>query len=299
MTENPTHKDKLKWYFLGLLLLVNTILWYIALTEGKSHLTFQMLNVGQGDSILIESPTGVQVLIDAGPGRGVLREISSVLPFYDRHIDMIVLTHPDKDHYEGFVSILKKYKTSVLLEPGTDNPSSGYSYFENLVKEKNIPAVLARSGQVVDLGGGAYLQILFPDRDVSGLEINDSSIVMKLVFGETSILLTGDSPEKIESYLLSIEKNLLDSDILKVGHHGSKTSSSLAFVSAVSPDFALISSGKENSYGHPHKEVLDVFEDLNVPAYDTCDNGKITLISDGKNFSFKNKNLKEVKVGCK
>lgn len=300
MESRQTHfKENFRWYLLAILVGISLILWVIALRYEAGKLNFHVLYVGQGDALLIESPTGIQVLIDAGPGNSILREASKILPFYDRHVDMIILTHPDRDHYEGFISFLKKYKTDVLLHPGTKNDSSGYSEFENIILNKKIPTVLARRGQIVDLGGGAYLKIFFPDRDVSGIAINDSSIVMKLVYGDTSVLLQGDSPEKIESYLLSLGRDDLDSDILKVGHHGSKTSSIVDYVSAVSPEFVVISSGKNNSYGHPHKEVLDVFKELSIPAYNTCDNGPITMESDGKNFILKNKNLVESNVGCK
>jgi competence protein ComEC len=172
-------------------------------------------------------------------------------------------------------------------------------FFKKKIKQKNIPKTLARRGQTIDIGGGAYIQILFPDRNVEQVSPNTGSIVMKLIYGDTSVLLQGDSVASIEQYLLELDGDYLKSDILKVGHHGSKTSSVKEYVEKVSPKWAVISSGKDNSYGHPHKEVLEVFNSLNVPAYNTCNNGALYFESDGKNFVMKNRNPKNSVVGCK
>lgn len=246
-------------------------------------MTVAFLNVGQGDSIFIESPTGVQVIVDGGPAKNLMKEIPHVLPFYDRHIDMIVVTNPDKDHYEGFIGFLKKYSVDVVLEPGTTNPSDTYATLESEIKNRNIPKVIALRGQVVDLGGGAYLEIIFPDRDISGLGANDGSLVMRLVYGDTSVMLQGDSTAKIEEYLVTLGGNL-DSNILKTGHHGSKTSTTESYVEAVSPEWAIISAGNGNSYGHPHQETLDTLNKEKVKILGTYDLGRIVFESDGKEF---------------
>lgn len=316
----------LRWYVLLLLLLLSAVLWSVVLRENRhGFLTFAVLNIGQGDSLFIESPTGTQVLVDGGPDKNLMKEISAVMPWYDRHIDMLVVTNPDKDHYEGFIPLMDKYSVDVVLEPGTTNKYVAYGVLEKEIADpstrakldtgqgKKIPKVLARRGQIVDLGGGAYLQILFPDRDVSGLSSNDGSIVMKLVYGDTSVMLQGDSTAAIEHYLVGLDpstsfdktqdKSLrvsgLKSTILKVGHHGSRTSTTEEYVTEVSPRWVVISSGANNSYGHPHKETLDTLSKLGVPAYDTCNNGRIIFQSDGKNFVLKNKNPKPAEVGCK
>lgn len=285
---------------LVLLVSVSVVLWYVVINEDrKGILTFAVLDVGQGDSLFIESPTGVQVLVDGGPGKNLMKEISKVLPWYDRRIDMLVVTNPDRDHYEGFIPLLDKYKVDVVLEPGTNNTNEAYKVLEDKIISKNIPKIIVERGEIVDLGAGAYLQILFPDRDISGLSPNDGSIVMRLVYGDTSVMLQGDSTARIEEYILSLDGEKLKSTILKAGHHGSKTSSIEAYVSAVSPDWAVISSGANNSYGHPHKETIDTLTKLNIPALNTCNNGRIIFESDGKNFVLKNKNPKEAVVGCK
>ena len=289
----------LRWYVLLTLVFLNLVLWSVVLREHKGILTFAVLDIGQGDALFIESPTGEHVLVDGGPDKTLLREVSQVMPWYDRHIDMLVVTNPDKDHYEGFIPLLDKYSVDVVLEPGTINKYPEYGVLEKKIADKHIPEILARRGQIVELGGGAYLQILFPDRDVSGLSSNDGSIVMRLVYGSTSVALQGDSTAAIEHYLVGLDGANLKSTILKAGHHGSKTSSTEEYVAAVAPQWTVISSGADNSYGHPNQETLDTMNKLNIPTYDTCNNGRITFESDGKNFVLENKSPKPAVVGCK
>ncbi|MEQ1499902.1 MAG: MBL fold metallo-hydrolase [Parcubacteria group bacterium] len=289
----------LRWYVLLFLIVLSCVVWSVVLHENRNGtLTFAVLDIGQGDSLFIESPTGVQVLVDGGPNKTLMKEVARVLPWYDRKIDMIVVTNPDRDHYEGFIPLLDKYSVGVVLEPGTFNHNEVYDLFQNKISTKKIPKIIARRGQIVDLGGGAYLQILFPDRDVSGVSSNTGSIVMKLVYGETSVMLQGDSIASIENYLIGLDGDNIKSTILKAGHHGSRTSSSEEYVSMVSPTWTVVSSGIKNSYGHPHKEVLDIMHKLHIPTYDTCNNGMIVFYSDGKEFVLKNKKIKEAVVGC-
>jgi len=274
-------------------------LWFAVIHEDRNGiLTFAVLDVGQGDALFIESPTGTQVLVDGGPGKTLMREITAVMPWYDRHIDMLVVTNPDKDHYEGFIPLTGKYSIDVVVEPGTVSLTSEYAVLEKEIAVKKITKILARRGQIIDLGGGAYLQILFPDRDVSGLSSNNGSIVTRLVYGHTSVILQGDSTSNIENYLVTLGEGNLKSTILKAGHHGSRTSTSEEYVTAVSPLWTVISSGINNSYGHPHKETLDTLNKLKIPTLDTCNNGRIIFESDGKSFILKNKNPILAISGC-
>ena len=290
----------LRWYLLLFLTFLGITLWFVVFREShKGILTFAVLNIGQGDSLFIESPTGTQVLVDGGPDKTLMKEISQIMPWYDRHIDMLVVTNPDKDHYEGFIPLMQKYSVDVVLEPGTTNKYIEYGVLEKEIADKKIPKILARRGQIVDLGGGAYLQILFPDRDVSGMSSNDGSIVMRLVYGDTSVALQGDSTAAIEHYLVGLDGGNLKSTILKAGHHGSRTSTTDEYVASVDPKWAVISSGVNNSYGHPHKETLETLNKMRVLALDTCNNGRIIFESDGKNFILKNKNIHEAVIGCK
>ena len=293
-------KIYLRWYILLCLIVLSAVLWVVVLHENrKGILTFAVLNIGQGDSLFIESPTGTQVIVDGGPNNNLMKEIPHMMPWYDRHIDMLVVTNPDQDHYSGFIPLLDKYSVDVVLESGTRSPTDTYKYLEKKIADKKIPDITAKRGEVVDLGGGAYLQILFPDRDVASTTSNDGSLVMRLVYGDTSVMLQGDSTAKIEDYLISLDGKNLKSDILKAGHHGSRTSSTEEYVAEVNPKWTVMSSGINNDYGHPHKETLETMQKLNIPALDTCNNGRIIFESDGKDFVLKNKNIKNATVGCK
>jgi competence protein ComEC len=275
-------KQHAPWYLVALLIAANVLIYYAIAVEKKSALTVAFLDIGQGDAIFIESPTGTQVLVDGGPNASVLRELGRVMPFYDRSIDMLIVTNPDQDHFAGFLDVLERYEVARVLEPGTVGASDLYAELQKAIKNEETTHSLARRGQVIDLGGGTYLKILFPDRDVAGLSPNDGSIVMQLIYGETEILLTGDTTARIEEYLVSLEGEALQSDVLKVAHHGSRTSTSPLFVAEVSPKYAVISNGKDNRYGHPHQETLDTLEKIGATVFRTDEYGTIILTSDGE-----------------
>jgi competence protein ComEC len=259
-------------------LLANIFVWYAVQREQPSNiLTVAFLNVGQGDAIYIESPTHHQLLIDGGPSQAILGELRKVMPFYDRTIDTILVTNPDKDHYAGFIDILDRYKVTTVLEPGSPSDTETYKIFSRTVDAERAQEIIARRGTMIDLGGGAVLEILYPDHDVSAETTNDASVIARLVYGSTTIMFTGDTTKKSEAYILSLDGTRLDSDILKVAHHGSKTSSSEDFVKAVSPQYAVISAGKNNRYGHPSKETTDLFSTLNIPVLGTYEKGTIVF----------------------
>lgn len=273
-----------------LVLLVSVVvIIYLNVSSKKSELTFAMLNVGQGDALYIESPTGTQILIDGGSPKKVLSKLSRVMPLFDRSIDAIIITNPDADHIGGFLDVLKTYKVGQVFEAGTFNDSATYRNLKNKIKEKNIPVSLAKKGMRIDLGGGAVIDILFPDRDVSDWTTNDGSIVALLVYGETSVMLTGDGTTETEKIVLE-NNNLeaLDVDILKVGHHGSRTSTGEDFVKALSPAYALISSDGGKKYGHPHEQTLETLSAFGTKILRTDLLGSIIMKSDGKveTFSF-------------
>jgi competence protein ComEC len=291
---------KLRLIILAILLLGAIFSAYALWRESRNGiLTVAFLDVGQGDAIYIESPSGNQMLIDGGPGKAVLRELSKVMPFYDRSIDVVLATHADRDHIGGLPDVLQKYKVNIFMESGVPGESSSYNELENIISDDGIKKILARRGMSVDLGDGAVLQILFPDRDPVGMETNTASIVARLVYGENEFLLTGDSPLAIENYLVSlgsqsrtfgtgaVQSPTLASNVLKAGHHGSKTSTSQNFVSAVSPQYAIISVGKDNRYGHPNQETLDTLANFGAKILRTDLLGRIIFKSDGVNLKVK------------
>jgi competence protein ComEC len=285
---------KLRLVLLTTLLLLAVFSVYLSCKEERNGLlTVAFLDVGQGDAIFIEAPNGNQMLIDGGPSKAVLRELSKVMPFYDRSIDVVLATHADQDHVGGLPDVLQKYKTDIFLESGVPGDSSSYKELEKMLEEDNsgIKKILARKGMMVDLGDGATLEILFPVTVFDGMETNNASIVARLVYGENEFLFTGDAPTNIENYLAFQEdlkssySNSLQSDVLKVAHHGSKNSDSEEFVSVVSAEYAVISVGKDNKYGHPNKEVLDTLNNFGAKIIRTDESGRIIFKSDGVNLS--------------
>jgi competence protein ComEC len=248
-----------------------------------------MLDVGQGDALFIESSSGTQVMFDGGPSRKVLGSLQRVMSPFDKTIDALIITNPDADHIGGFLDILKNYKVGVVLESGTLTDSKIYQNLREEMKKQNVPDILAKRGMRLNIGGGVVIDILFPDRDVSEWATNDGSVVARLSYGKTSIMLTGDVGAKTEQIILTENSQMqLKSTILKVGHHGSRTSSSSSFVKAVSPEYAFISDGKNNNYGHPHLETLETLTKFGAKIFRTDLLGTIVVKSDGQNevFSF-------------
>jgi len=261
------------------LLILNVFIFSIPTSR---ELSVSFLDVGQGDAILIQSPTRVQMLIDGGATRSVLREIGAQLSFLDRTIDVVVATHPDQDHIGGLSDVLERYDVSFFFESGAVNETPASKALETRIAQTETPRLLARRGTRLILGGGAYADILFPDHDVSRVESNTASIVMRVVYGDTEFILSGDSPRSIERYLVSEYGNELESDVLKAGHHGSKTSSDSVFVATVSPKYAIISASADNRYGHPHQETLDTLTSVSARIFSTAETGTITFRSNGK-----------------
>lgn len=281
------------WIIAGFLALACATVWYalylIAHDKQEGVLTFAMLDIGQGDALFIEGPTGMQMLIDAGPNTGaVLRALPTVMPWWDRSIDVVLETHPDADHVGGFIDVFERYKVGSFITPGIlkDNPTT--DALDRKVDGEHVPIYVARRGMVIDIGGGAYVRVLYPEQGVSGWgeRTNDGSIVAQLVYGSTTVMLTGDAAFDTEEKLLGAGESV-ESDILKVGHHGSKTSTSDAFIKAVHPSVALISVGAHNMYGHPTQETLSRLSAAGVPVMRTDQEGTIVCTSNAIVFTCK------------
>lgn len=279
-----TKSERLTGIVLALLLLLVAAVSYAALREDRRGLlTVSFLDVGQGDAIFIDAPSGRQVLIDGGPADGgVLRRISRAMPWYDRSIDLVIATHPDADHVSGLIDILERYRIGTIVKSSVQGDTKTFAAFNAAVESERAPIVSAIRGRLIDLGGGAYLQLLSPDRPVEGVETNEGCVVARLVFGKTSFMLPCDATRGVEAYLAALDGSALHSDVLKAGHHGSKTASSPLFVGLVAPRYVVYSRGCNNTYGHPHQETIDTFARLQIPTLDTCTEGTITFVSDGE-----------------
>lgn len=249
-------------------------------------LRIYFLDVGQGDAIFIETPNGNQVLIDGGPDQTVLQRLGQVMPFFDRSIDVVLLTHPDADHVSGLIPALERYEVGHIIDTKADYGGALQSAWLEAAAQEEAEFKEARSGLVFDLGAGVIMKIIYPFDsliDKSGNEPNNNSIVAMLEYGELEVLLTGDIETETERRLI-LNGADLDADILKAGHHGSKTSTTEEFLGAVTPQTAIISAGRDNRYGHPHQEVLNRLEKFAVPYYRTDTQGTIVVTSDGENY---------------
>jgi len=275
-----------QYLFLVILLLVVVNIFIFQKVLSPRVLTVSVLNIGQGDAILVRGPTGITMLVDGGPDRAVLRELGAVLPVGQRRIDAVVETHPDRDHVGGLPDVFANYEVKHFLEPGIPNDTNAAAALTSAAyAEPDLVQIVARRGMRLNLGGSAYADILFPDRDVSKVETNDGSIVMRLVYGKTSFMLTGDLAAPIEEWLLVLDKDdgELQSDVLKAGHHGSKYSTSAAWLATLNPAIVAISVGARNSYGHPTPETLSRVKDEGAIVYRTDKEGRLVFTSDGVN----------------
>jgi len=269
-------------------LFANFFVWVSVYARSPSdNLRVYFFDVGQGDSVLIDTPSHKRLLLDGGPNRRVLSELGKILPFADKRIDIVVESHPDKDHIGGLPEVVSRYRVALFLEPGIQSDNVIDDELKKRISDKNIPIILARRGMKINFGDGVEILILFPDRDISGWDTNDASIVAKLSLGEKSFLLTGDSTKKAEFILLGLNQEILESSVLKLGHHGSRTSTSLLYAEAISPEYAVVSAGKDNLYGHPHKEVLEIMEEVGAQIVSTANLGTILFETDGKIMKLK------------
>ena len=216
------------------------------------------------------------------------------MPFWDRSIDMLVLTHPHADHLDGLLEVFKRYDVSAVLTSGAAHSIPEYQEWAELLKEKGVNTIIAKAGQRIDAGSGVAFDVLAPFEDFSGQSPknpHDASVVMRLVHGENSILFMGDAEKSIERRLLFESLNskffILNSRILKVGHHGSKTSTSDEFLRAVSPEISVIQAGRKNRYGHPTQEVLDRLALVGAKIFRNDLDGDVTIESDGTALDIK------------
>jgi competence protein ComEC len=256
----------------------------LQLPDRKLHVTF--LDVGQGDAILITTPTGQQVLVDGGPSPSELTSaLGKEMPFWDRSIDLLVMTHPDADHISGLVEVLDRYQIDGWLDNGHPDDDATYGECMARIEEASIPRHTVRAGDSLDLGQGIVLEVLHPPPELmvgTDADSNNNSLVLRLTWGEAEFLLTGDIGTEAERLLLRSNQDL-SADLLKVAHHGSGGSSSEEFLTAVDPAYAVISVGEDNRFGHPDEGVLERLEALgDVMALRTDTEGTIEFTTDGE-----------------
>ncbi len=245
-------------------------------------LTVAFLDVGQGDAIFIETFDGVQMLIDGGPDMSVLRELGYQLPITDRTLDVVLGTHSDLDHIGGLVEVLGRYEVASVITTTQRNDTAVADALDTAINAEETIVHLAQAGDVISLGASTTFTILSPAGDPTSWESNNASIVGILRYGEVDFLLTGDAGTGIEEYLVDTYSTALESDVLKLGHHGSRTSSSLRFLQTVSPTYAIVSAGSDNSYGHPHPEVIENVALVGALVRSTAEAGTVVFQSNGR-----------------
>jgi competence protein ComEC len=265
-----------QWWVAGLLAVCASLVWLglRSTPDGRLHIFF--LDVGQGDAIFIRAPDGRQILVDGGPSPdALLDELGDVMPFWDRSLDLMVLTHPDDDHMEGLLAAPERYRIGLAANPKL---IAGSAAWDDVLAARGVTRVgMERGAQL--RAGDVVLTVLNPAGSGAPLaDDNAASMVLRIDYGRTSALLTGDAPEAVEAEMLAAALPL-DADILKVGHHGSADSTSGAFVAAVSPQHAVIQVGADNYFGHPAPVVLDRLRGVEVLRTDL--NGRVEAISDG------------------
>ena len=283
-----TFKKNFIIIFIFALVVAVFVIWYaVFYFERHQNLLVTFFDVGQGDAIFIEAPNGNQVLIDGGPDNRILSKLGETMPFWDRSVDLLILTHPHADHLDGLLEVLKRYNIGAVLESGVEYSLPEYKEWHDLLAVKKTPVFLARAGQEINAGSGVMIDVFSPFEKVGGKSTenpHNENIVSRLKYGSGSILLMGDAEKLIEYRLLFDNYIKLKSDVLKVGHHGSKTSSSEDFIKAVSSKIAIISVGRKNKYGHPYQEILERLKKFGINVLRTDIDGDIEFESDGRQF---------------
>lgn len=251
--------------------------------DEKNHLKLYFFDVGQGDSSLIQTPFGQNILIDAGADDRLMTQLGEALGIFDNIIDVLVISHPHEDHIGGLEDVLNKYHIGMIIYTGALYDSSMYKSDLALIKNKNIKIKIITGMQDLNFGKDCDLYLLYPFESLYKKQIpniNNTSIVSKLSCDNLTVLYAADMESDVEKDLLgkySVKE--IKAKILKVGHHGSDTSSSVSFLKTVNPDIAIISDGKNNKFGHPSKRVLRRLEDLDTEILRTDEKGEIKIES--------------------
>ncbi len=255
--------------------------WAASQPDGKLHVAF--LDVGQGDAIFIQTPSGRQILVDGGNDPSVLNDrLGRQMPFWDRHIDIMVATHPDADHVSGLVELYGRYQIGQLITDGEGmGASSVYDALLQAATAQQTPLHRAMAGEVIEISDGVRLEMVHPGAELDEENRNDNSVSFRLVYGDFSVMLTGDTEEKGEAQMLQ-KGYPLQSLVFKAGHHGSQTSSTTPFLQAVQPHILIISAGADNRFGHPHPEVLQRAAEMGTAVLRTDELGTIEVITDGQ-----------------
>jgi len=272
-------KQKLLTIFcLGLMIIV----WMLVLFLPDNRIRVIACDVGQGDSLLIIQGA-TQVLIDGGPNNNVLSCLGKYMPWWDKTLELVALTHPHADHYVGLIEVTKRFTVQDFFISNTESTTVGYRLLKNELGSRGV-TVTSLNSNVSFTFGSIVFEIINPPANFDSGDVNEYSLVFLLTYGNFRALLTGDiSPYQTLKMLSSFR--IPQVDYLKVPHHGSRNGLSTQLLDAVQPQVAVISSGKDNRFGHPHAEVIEILKRYKIKTLNTQDLGDIEVISDGINMS--------------
>lgn len=274
-------------FCLLVLFCLNSLAWYaVYLATQAQTLKVFFFDVGQGSSAFIETPGKTQILVDGGPSAKVLEKLARVMPFFDRQIDLIVSTHPDFDHLAGLVETLKSYQVERVAWTGVLGQTAEFQEFMKEAEKEQAEKIILKRGERIRVGNNLVIDVLAPVEDFEGKAVKDtnsSSLVLRVSYGQEHFLLTGDAPSSVEQKLVEFGDNL-QSQVLQVGHHGSKYSTSQAFLEQVEPELAVIQAGKDNRYGHPDPSVLERLKNYGIKVMRSDQSGDIKITSDGRKY---------------
>lgn len=242
-------------------------------------LRIDYLDIGQGDSILITTPNKFQILVDGGPDSLVLERLRDVMPIGDRSIDWLIMSHSDSDHLTGLVDVIENYQVSRVIMQDYENHTNVYTGWMEILRKEEISVSRMSDDQqmVID----KEISLHFFQQYNEKLDVNNASLVFQLKFRDVSFFFSGDVEKEAEEYLVEAYSNELSSTVLKIGHHGSKTSSTVEFLEMIDPKLAIIQVGKDNKFNHPNLRTLYRLDLRGIKYWRTDEDGTISLISDG------------------
>ncbi len=305
---------RILFLILAVILFFSTIYFYQNFASLKK-LIVRFLDIGQGDSILIEMPSRENILIDAGPSDAVINKLEKYLSVFNKKIDLVIFTHSDADHITGFYYILQKYNVAKIIQNGDNNKESEVykevgNKIEKEVEKISAEKITANCGDKITFEGSIEnnptIYILHPIKNELVInDSNDNSIVALLIYGNYSFLFMGDASKDVERKLFfdiercfrEKDKNIIESalkkiTVLKASHHGSNTGSGEEFLKKIKPEYSVVSAGKDNRYGHPAKETIEILNKYSKNILSTIDNGDISFLTNGKDFEVKLEKVK-------
>lgn len=266
-------------------IIILSFLAWLQLNSSEKKLEIYFLDIGQGDAILIRTPEGKNILIDGGPDNLLLYRLGEFLPWWERKIDYLVISHYHADHMLGLIELLDKYQVNnVLVSAHQPEGDFLFDLWQKKLLAKNVKPQIVKAGEKFLFTDDLFFQVL--SADFNHEDYNDNSVVIKLTYQQIDLLLTGDFTSVEEEDLLKSSFDLA-SEILKVGHHGSKYSSSAEFLVRVQPELCLIQLGQDNSFGHPHPELLERLAEIHCQVFRNDLLGTIKVVSDGSTWQIK------------